>query len=346
MEKTLGELASILGGKLENAEPGFIVKGVNGLEEATVEQISFAVPPYVEAAALSAAGALVLPLDVEFSGKPVIRVENPRAAFAKLLALFRPPEEVDKGVSEYAYIDTTAKLGKDVAILPFAYVGGGAVVGDGTVIYPHVYVGRHVKIGENCVLYSNVTVRENCIIGNRTILQAGAVIGGDGFGYITDKGKHHKVLQAGNVVIGDDVEIGNNTCIDRATVESTIIGSGTKIDNLVHLGHNDVLGENCMVVAQVGLSGSTIVGNNVTFAGQVGSVGHIRIGDNCVFAARSGITNNIIENSVCAGFPAIPHREWLKQEVQLRRIGSFTARLKELEKIIKVLQEEKGKGIE
>jgi len=340
MEKTLGELAKVLGGKLENANPDFIVKGVNGLEEATAEQISFAVPPHVEESELSAAGALVLPLDVEFTGKPVIRVENPRAAFAKLLVLFRPPEEVAKAVSEYAYIDPTATLGKEVAILPFAYVGGGAVIGDGTVIYPHVYVGRHVHIGENCVLYSNVTVRENCIIGNRTILQAGAVIGGDGFGYITDKGKHSKVLQVGNVVIGDDVEIGNNTCIDRATVESTIIGSGTKIDNLVHLGHNDILGENCMVVAQVGLSGSTVVGDNVTFAGQVGSVGHIHIGNNCVFAARSGITNNIPADSICAGFPARPHRAWLKQEVQLRRIGDITDRLKALEKAIKCLQEE------
>jgi len=341
MEKTLGELAVFLNGEMEGANPDFIVKGVNGLEEATAEQISFAVPPNVEAAGLSAAGALVLPKDAEFIGKPVIRVENPRAAFAKLLALFRPPEEVTRGVSEYAFIDPTATIGKDVAVLPFAYVGGGAVIGDGTVIYPHVYVGRHVKIGENCVLYSCVTVREGCIIGNRTILQAGAVIGGDGFGYITENGKHSKVLQVGNVVIGDDVEIGNNTCIDRATVESTIIGSGTKIDNLVHLGHNDILGENCMVVAQVGLSGSTTVGNNVTFAGQVGSVGHIHIGNNCVFAARSGITNNIPDDSICAGFPARPHRDWLKQEVQLRRIGTINNRLKALEKLVASLQSEK-----
>ena len=340
MKKTLEELAVFLSGTLEAADPKFVVQGVNGLEEATAEQISFAVPPHVEEATLSAAGALVLPRNAEFAGKPIIRVDNPRAAFAKLLALFRPPEEVTRGVSQYAFIDPTATIGKNVAILPFAYVGGGAVIGDGTVIYPHVYVGRHVHIGENCVLYSCVTVRESCVIGNRTILQAGAVIGGDGFGYITDHGKHSKVLQVGNVIIGDDVEVGNNTCIDRATAESTIIGSGTKIDNLVHLGHNDILGENCMVVAQVGLSGSTVVGNNVTFAGQVGSVGHIRIGSNCVFAARSGITSNIPDDSICAGFPARPHRAWLKQEVQLRRIGTISDRLKALEKLVASLQEE------
>ena len=332
------ELAEILGGKLEAADPKMMIKGVNGLEGATSEQISFAVPPHIESAALSRAGALVLPLDVEFTSKPVIRVDNPRAAFAKLLALFRPPEEVTRGVSQFAFVDPTAQVGKDVAILPFAYVAANAVVGDNTVIYPHVYIGKHVKVGNDCVIYPSVTVRENCVIGNRTILQAGAVIGGDGFGYITDKGKHSKVLQVGNVVIGDDVEIGNNTCIDRATAESTCIGSGTKIDNLVHLGHNDILGENCLVVAQVGLSGSTVVGNNVTLAGQTGSVGHIHIGDNCVFAARSGITNNIPDNSVCAGFPAVPHRQWLKQEAKLRKVGSLLDRVKELERIVEELQ--------
>lgn len=338
MEKTLEELAELLGGTLEASDAKMIIKGVNGLEEATKEQISFAVPPHIESAGLSKAGALVLPKDAEFSGKPIIRVENPRAAFAKLLALFRPPEEVTRGVSQYAYVDSTAKVGENVAILPFAYVAANAEVGNNTVIYPHVYIGKHVKIGEDCIIYPSVTVRENCVVGNRTILQAGAVIGGDGFGYITDQGKHSKVLQVGNVVLGDDVEVGNNTCIDRATVENTIVGSGTKIDNLVHLGHNDILGENCMIVAQVGLSGSTVVGNNVTIGGQTGSVGHITIGDNCVFAARSGITQRIPENSICAGFPAVPHREWLKQEAKLRKVSSLLDRVKELERIVAELQ--------
>lgn len=334
MEKTLQELAILLEGKLETTMPQMLITGVNGLEEALPTDISFAVPPHVEAAAASCAGALVLPLDTPFSGKPVIRVENPRLAFARLLDLFRCPEDVERVISPLASIAPTAKIGANVAVLPFAVIDNEAVIGDNTIIYPHAYIGRHVRIGKDCTIYPNTTIRESCEIGNRVILQAGAVIGGDGFGYITDGGKHSKVLQAGNVVIGDDVEIGNNTCIDRATAGSTIVGAGTKIDNLVHLGHNDVLGENCLVVAQVGLSGSLTAGNNVTFAGQVGSVGHIKIGDNCVFAARSGITGDVPANSFCAGFPAVPHREWLKQEAVLRGVGKLVKRVKELEKAL------------
>lgn len=219
-----------------------------------------------------------------------------------------------------------------MAIQPFAVVEEDAEIGDGTVIYPHVYVGKRVKVGENCTLYPNCTIREDCVLGNRVILQSGAVIGGDGFGYITQNGKHSKVLQTGNVVLQDDVEIGNNTCIDRATVDSTIVGKGTKIDNLVHLGHNDVLGENCLVVAHVGISGSVTVGNNVTFAGQVGTVGHITIGNNCVFGGKTGITNNVPDNSVMGGFPAMPMKEWLRQEASVRKVGEMLKRVKALEK--------------
>ncbi|MEG0797171.1 MAG: UDP-3-O-(3-hydroxymyristoyl)glucosamine N-acyltransferase [Acidaminococcaceae bacterium] len=338
MKKTLRELATLLQGQLDSSTPEMLIDGVNGLEEATATEISFAVPPYIEASQASRAGALVLPVDAQYQGKAVIRVANPRAAFAQLLDIFRHPEEVERVISPQAVIDPTAVLGKDVAILPFAVIAAGAVIGDNTVIYPHVYIGKNVHLGADCVIYPSVTIRENCLVGDRVILQAGAVIGGDGFGYITTAGKHSKVLQAGNVVLKDDVEIGNNTCIDRATAGSTVIGAGTKIDNLVHLGHNDVLGDNCLVVAQVGLSGSTVVGNNVTLAGQTGSVGHIQIGDNCVFAARSGITNNVEANSFCAGFPAVPHREWLKQEVSLRKVGDLIKKVKELEKALAQLQ--------
>lgn len=339
MEKTLQELAAFLDGKLETTTPQILITGVNGLEEALPTDISFAVPPHIEAAAMSQAGALVLPMDAQFTGKPVIRVDNPRLAFARLLDLFRRPEDVERVISPLASISPTAKIGDNVAILAFAVVDSAAEIGDNSVIYPHTYIGSKVKVGQDCTIYPNVTIRENCEIGNRVIIQSGAVIGGDGFGYITEKGKHSKVLQVGNVVIGDDVEIGNNSCIDRATAGSTIVGAGTKIDNLVHLGHNDVLGENCLVVAQVGLSGSITAGNNVTFAGQVGSVGHIKIGDNCVFAARSGITSDVPSNSFYAGFPAAPHRDWLKQEATLRSVGKLVKKVKELEKTLAELKE-------
>lgn len=333
MEKSVQELAVFLHGTVEDDNPQLVITGVNGLLEAGSQDISFAVPPHVEHCHLSKAGVMVLSHDdPKLDGRPVIRVENPRAAFAALLELFRAPEEIERVISPMAYIAPTAKIGSNVAVQPFAVIEDGAEIGDGSIIYPHVYVGKRVKIGTDCIIYPSVTIREDCVLGNRVILQAGSVIGGDGFGYVTQNGKHSKVLQTGNVVLQDDVEIGNNTCIDRATVDSTIVGKGTKIDNLVHLGHNDILGENCLVVAHVGISGSVTVGNNVTFAGQVGTVGHITIGDNCVFGGKTGITNNIPANSFMAGFPAMPHKEWLRQEANLRKIGDLIKRVKNLEK--------------
>lgn len=333
MEKSVQELAVFLQGKVENDNPQLLITGVNGLIEAGPQDISFAVPPHVEHCHLSKAGVMVLsPEDPALNDRPVIRVENPRAAFAALLELFRAPEEVERVVSPLAYISPKAKIGKNVAVQPFAVIEDDAEIGDGSIIYPHAYVGKRVKMGKDCIIYPSVTIREDCVLGNRVIVQAGAVIGGDGFGYVTQNGKHSKVLQTGNVVLQDDVEIGNNTCIDRATVDSTIVGKGTKIDNLVHLGHNDILGENCLVVAHVGISGSVTVGNNVTFAGQVGTVGHITIGDNCVFGGKTGITNNVPANSFMAGFPAMPHKEWLRQEANMRKIGELLKRVKDLEK--------------
>lgn len=342
MEKTVRELAEFLHGKLENDAPELKVTGVNGLVEAGANDISFAVPPHVEHCHLSKAGVMVLGLDDPAlpDNRPVIRVENPRAAFAALLELFRHRAEVERVVSDKAYIAPSAKIGKDVAVMPFAYIDEGAEIGDGTVIYPHVYVGRNVKVGAGCLFYPSTTIREGCVLGNKVVLQSGAVIGGDGFGYITDKktGKHSFVLQAGNVVLEDEVEIGSNTCIDRATAGSTVVGAGTKIDNLVHLGHNDVLGKNCLVVAHVGISGSVTAGDNCVFAGQVGTVGHITIGNNCQFAGRTGITHNIPDNSVCAGFPAQPYKEWLKQEASLRKVGDLLKKVKELEKALAELK--------
>lgn len=343
MEKTIQELAEILQGTLEQGDPALVITGVNGLQEAKAGQISFAVPPYVEVAGQSAATALVLPKDAAFCGKQaVIRVENPRSAFAELLMIFRPPEEVERGISKFAFVHPSAKVGTNVAILPFAYVEKGAAIGDNTVLYPHSYVGSRAKIGADCTLYTSATVRENCVVGDRVILQAGCVIGGDGFGFVTTEGKHTKVLQTGNVVIGDDVEVGCNTCIDRATVDSTIVGKGTKIDNLVHIGHNDIIGENCLIVAHVGISGSVTVGNNCTFGGQAATVGHIKIGNNCVFTGRCGIIGDVGDNAFLSGFPAQPHTEWLRQEASLKKVGDLVKKVKQLEKKLAALENAKA----
>lgn len=341
MEKTLQELAAFLHGTLENDDPEMRITGVNGLVEARSGEISFAIPPYVEVCHKSRAGAMILAHGDRTLDRPVIRVDNPKQAFAELLELFRPREEVDRVVSPLAYVAEGVKLGKNVAVQAFAVVESGAQVGDNTVIYSHVYIGRHVKIGRDCVIYPNVTVRENCIIGDRDILQAGCVIGGDGFGFVTNNGKHNKVQQTGNVILGDDVEVGCNSCIDRATVGSTIVGNGTKMDNLVHLGHNDVVGENNLFVALVGIPGSVTIGNNNTFGGQSATVGHITIGNNNVMAGRCGVIGNVGDGQILAGFPAMQHTEWLRQEAKLRKLGDLMKTVKELEKELAELKKEK-----
>lgn len=341
MEKTVVELAKYLHGTVENDNPALMVTGVNGLTEAGPSEISFAIPPYVEVCHQSRAGVMVLaPNDPKLpDNRPVIRVENPRGAFALLLDLFRAHDEFEPVVSPMAWVSPKAKIGKNVSVQPFAVVEDDAVVGDNTVIFPHVYVGRRVKVGADCILYPNTSIREDCVLGDRVILQQGAVIGSDGFGFIDQKdGTHTKMMQAGNVIIEDDVEIGACTCVDRAAVKSTIIGKGTKIDNLVHIAHNDVLGKNCLVVAHVGIAGSVTIGDNCTFAGQVGTVGHITIGDNCLFAGRTGVTNNVPSNSKMAGFPARPYREWMKQEAQLHKVGDMFKKVKELEKELAALK--------
>ena len=339
MDKTLQELAAFLHGTLENDNQELRITGVNGLVEAGPTEISFAIPPYVELCHKSRAGAMILAPGERELDRPVIRVGNPKQAFAELLELFRPQEEVERTVSPLAYVAADVKIGKNVAIQPFAVVESGAEIGDNSVIYSHAYIGRHVRVGCDCIIYPQATVRENCIIGNRDILQSGCVIGGDGFGFVTNNGKHNKVQQTGNVILGDDVEVGCNSCIDRATVGSTIVGNGTKMDNLVHLGHNDIVGENNLFVALVGIPGSVTIGNNNTFGGQSATVGHITIGNNNVMAARCGVIRNVDDNQILAGFPAMQHTEWLRQEAKLRKIGDLVKTVKALEKEIKELKQ-------
>ncbi|CUH94541.1 UDP-3-O-acylglucosamine N-acyltransferase [Propionispora sp. 2/2-37] len=327
----LREIAELVDGSVLGDDTVEIT-GITNIEEAGSSDIVFAVPPHLEKAAASRAAAVIIPLDSTEFAKPAVRVENPRVAFVKLLKFFMPPPDVERGVHATAVLGKDVKLGDNVAIMANAVIGDHVAIGDNTVIYPNAYIGNHVVIGSDALIYSNVSVREDCRIGSRVILQNGAVIGSDGFGFVSVQGRHHKVPQVGNVIIEDDVEVGANTCIDRATISSTVVKRGTKIDNLVHLGHNVVIGEDCFVVALTGISGSTKVGNHVTFAGQVGSTGHITIGDNCVFAARTGIIGDVAAGSFYAGFPAKPHKEWLKSEAYINKLPDLVKRVRELEK--------------
>ena len=243
-----------------------------------------------------------------------------------------------------AFVHPDAKVGENVCIMPFAMVDRGATVGSGTVLYPHTYIGQGAVVGSDCVFHANASVQQFCVVGDRVVLLNGAVVGGDGFGFTTDKAtrRHTKVPQVGNVILGDDVEIGCNSCVDRATTykTSTIVGRGTKIDNLSHIAHNDIIGENCFIVAHVGISGSVQIGNNCIIAGQVGTAGHLKIGDNVTVAARAGVTNNLSSNAAYAGFPAIPHREWLKQQAHISRLPDLAEKIKKLEKQIAELTKE------
>ncbi|WP_196593085.1 UDP-3-O-(3-hydroxymyristoyl)glucosamine N-acyltransferase [Pectinatus sottacetonis] len=334
MEKTLGELARFVGGRL-SGDPSIIVKGVANIASAGSCDITFAVEPHVEKAKKCNAAAVILSNEIKNFPLPAIFVKNPREVFIKLIKIFTPPLKIKKEISKQAFIGTNVVIGKNTAIMPFAVVDDNAVIEDNVVLYPHVYIGQYAQIGSDSILYSNVTVREFCEIGKNVILHSSAVIGSDGFGFVTENGIHEKVPQVGNVVVEDNVEIGAHTAVDRAAMGSTYIRKGTKIDNLVHIGHSCDIGENTLIVAQTGISGSTRVGHNVTFGGQNGIVGHIDIGANSIFAARSGVINNVPKGSFYAGFPARPHQEWLR----IIAASSHTPEiLKEIKKIKRQLE--------
>ena len=337
MEMTLKEISQLINGELIGDE-NLIISVVTNINDAEATAITFAVEPHLEAAKNSKAGAIIVERNVTDFKQNIIKVDNPRVAFMKLLVLFAPTVTIKKEVHPTAILGENVELGENVAIMPYVVIADNVKIGDNTVLYSHSFIGEKTIIGKDTVIYPNVTVREGAQIGNAVIIHSGAVIGSDGFGFVTQAGKHNKVPQVGNVIIEDNVEIGANVAIDRATTGSTIIKSGTKIDNLVHIAHNVVIGENGLVVAQTGIAGSTIVGSNVTFAGQCGCVGHIKIGDNTVFAARSAPINDVPANSFYAGFPAKPHKEWLRTKAGANKVPDMLKKIKELEKRLAELE--------
>ena len=339
MKKTLRELAELIDGQIiGDCDPD--ITGITGIDEAGPTDLTFAVPPHLERAAQSQAAAVIVPATVETYAKPAIRVENPRVAFTRLLTLCNPPPAFERGIHPTAVVGSNLALADTAGIMAQVFIGDGVTIGDGTVIYPHTYIGDGSVIGKNCVIHPNVTLRERTILGDRVIVQSGAVLGGDGFGFVTVDGEHLKVPQVGNVVIEDDVEIGANAAIDRATTGSTIVKRGTKIDNFVHIAHNDVIGEHCLIAAQTGISGSVTVGNHVTLAGQTGTAGHIHIGENSVFIGRAGITKDTPANYFGAGVPARPHQEWVKELVALHKLPAALKKIRELEKRLEELNKD------
>lgn len=339
MRKTLKEIAEFLDGELIG-DAEVTISGISGIKEAKPGDITFlANSKYLPLIDKTQASAIITSREIKSAAKPIIRTENPSLAFAKAVSLLAPAQaKHPKGIHSSAILGKGVSLGKNAAIGPYAVIEDDASIGDEAIIYAGCFIGHHTKIGANSLIYANVSIRENITVGERVIIHSGTVIGSDGFGFATIEGLHQKIPQIGTVEIGDDVEIGANVTIDRARFDKTIIGSGTKIDNLVQIAHNVVIGENSIIVAQVGISGSTTIGKNVILAGQVGVVGHINIGDNAVVMAQSGVSKSIPAGTMAWGYPAKPADTAKRVNACVQNLPRLYETIAELKKKIEELE--------
>ncbi len=332
--KSLKELAEIAGGRVLG-DGGALISGAAPIEDAGPGDITFAAErKYFALLSTTRASAAVVP-DGAADGAGslnLIVVRNPQLAFARIVEVLKPQSLPGPGVHPRAEVHQGARLGADVSIQAFSVIEEGAVIGERTVIFPGVYIGKGAAIGADCIIYPGVSVRDACVLGNRVIVHSNAVIGSDGFGYARDSFKYVKVPQRGIVRIGDDVEIGAAVAIDRATLGETVIGRGTKIDNLVQIAHNVRVGEDSVIAGQAGIAGSTKVGSRVQLGGQVGVSGHITIGDDVGIGAKSGVVQDVPSKSACSGIPAIPHMDWLKAQNIYSKLPELKKRIAELER--------------
>lgn len=341
--RTLQELADYLGGTVRG-DGSVMVNGLAPLESAGPDKITFlANPKYAARVAETGAGGVLMAPEGESYGRNVIELANPYLGFAKLLTLFYTSPNPGLGVLPEAVVGVNVTFGEGISIYPGAVIGNNVVLGDRVVIHPGAVIYDNVQIGDDSVIHANAVIRERCRLGKRCKLQPGAVVGSDGFGYAPDGTSYYPIPQIGIVVLEDDVEIGANATVDRAALEVTLIKRGTKLDNLVQVAHNCQIGEDCMIVSQVGIAGSSKIGNHVTLAGQVGVVGHVTIGDNVVVGAQGGVPGNLPANGFYSGSPAIPHKEWLRSMGVLPKLPDMRKRLNELEKKIAALEAQLAK---
>jgi UDP-3-O-[3-hydroxymyristoyl] glucosamine N-acyltransferase len=349
MTFTANQIAVLLQGKIEG-DPGKTVASFGRIEEANDGQLAFLANPKYEEFLYSTGASVVIigeKLDLKQPvSSTLIRVADPYTAFASLLHHYQQLKTSQlKGVEDPSYFSSTATKGDNVYIGAFAYIGEHAVLGDNVKIFPGAFVGNNVKLGDNCILHPGVKVYHDCIIGKNVVIHAGSVIGGDGFGFAPQAdGSFKKVPQIGNVVIEDNVEIGSNATIDRATIGSTIIKAGAKLDNLIQIAHNVEIGHNTVIAAQAGVSGSTKIGNNVLIGGQAGVVGHIQIADGSKINAQSGVSKTIKKpKSAVTGSPAFDYASALRSQAVTRNLPELEKRISELETMVKQLVEERIK---
>ncbi|KAF0181812.1 MAG: UDP-3-O-3-hydroxymyristoyl glucosamine N-acyltransferase [Nitrospirae bacterium] len=325
------EIAEAVQGEVVG-EGDVYISGVAGLSDAAPGDITFlAAAKHAKALLSTPAAAVLVGSPLAVCAIPQIVVKNPQYAFALLLERFYPQGKPRAGVSVQASVDETAEIGAETAIAPFVCIEAGVRIGSRCILYPGVYIGTDTVIGDDCILYPNVTVRERLVIGSRVIIHAGAVIGADGFGYVYADGQHRKIPQVGTVVIEDDVEIGANTAIDRATTGKTVVGAGTKIDNLVQIGHNCSIGRQVILVSQVGIAGSSNIGDGAMLGGQAGVADHATIAPGTMIGAQAGIMPGFMEKGVYIGSPAMPHRDWLRSSALFAQLPELKKRIQELE---------------
>ncbi len=335
MRVTLSELAILVEGEIIRGAGDRGFTGIAALDDASPHDISFLGNDKYRSQFLTTNAGAVVVQHGETGGREevaLVAVTNPTYAFGAVVKYFAAAAiPFIPGVHPRAFVDPTAEFDPSkVSIGPGAVISSGVKIGDGTVIGPNSVLGDLVIVGRDCRIFENVTVRERCILGDRVYLQPGAVIGADGFGYQFVDGRHEKIDQVGIVELGDDVEIGANTTVDRARFGKTIVGRGTKIDNLVQIGHNTVIGEHCLIVALAGISGSVTIGNHVTIGGQVGTAGHVTIGDNTILTARTGVSHDLVGGQTYMGKPPVPIREQLKLDAYVRRLPKMAVQIKEL----------------
>ena len=334
----LADLAQFLNGELRG-DGDITITGAAHIEDASDGHITFADGPSLQPLCdVSRASALIVPPDVEVRDKPFIVTEDPRLAFSKVLEMFAPDIRPPAGVHPTAVLGENVVLGEGVSIGAHAYVGDSTIVGDDTVIHPLAYIGLEATLGVACEIHPQVFIGARVQLGNRVMIHAGAAVGADGFGFLQTEEGHRKIPQIGTVIVEDDVEIGANCTVDRATVGATRIGAGTKIDDHVHIAHNCVIGRNCLLCGQVGIAGSTRIGDNVVMGGQVGVNDHVNIGSGVIFAAQAGVFGDIDEPGVYSGHPARPHHEQLRIIALTRRLPRLVERIKELESTVEELR--------
>lgn len=346
MELSVKEIAKIINAEIFG-ENSFLIKGVSSFEDSNIDDITFASDSqFLNKLAKTRAGAVIVPqfhgIDIDsFKNIVLLKVENPKISFFKLVSIFHPPKKIDPGIHPGAEIGLNVKIGENCIIQSNVVICDNVSLGDNVHIMPGVYIGEDVSIGDKTLIKPNVTIMEKSRIGDHVIIHSGTTIGSDGFGFVQNSEIHEKIIHTGYVQLGNNVEIGAGNTIDRGTLGTTIIGDGVKTDNLVHIAHNVKVGENTLIVAQVGIAGSTRIGKNVIIAGKAGISGHIKIGDGSIVGPLAGIYSDVLENEIVSGIPHMPHKQWRKVVSVMSRLPEMRKTLFSLEKRVKKIEKQK-----